>query len=263
MDSQPRSGVRNNAFVELVGRAGLASDICWLLGMTIGLGFTVLAAYAFPYPESRAGIFFAYLCVMLRLALYFAFADRWKESGGALIGKLVTFGLVAGFFELLADYWLVNGVTSGRLVYTSGRDVVLLASPLYMPFAWACVIAEFGYLICRLYSILSVRRNALQAAAIASVAGGLAAGFSIGLYEYFAYRAGWWFYEAARAMIGRYCALYIPVGEVLMFAAFLPIFARAAERKENPVFGAMAYGALFGGCIFAAYAIAHTALERF
>ena len=55
----------------------------------------------------------------------------------------------------------------------------------------------------RLYSLF---RGAPWGAWAASLVGGLTAGVFIGLYEYFAFRAGWWKYEPARVMIGPYCA---------------------------------------------------------
>ncbi|MEO8305439.1 MAG: hypothetical protein ABI724_15080 [Betaproteobacteria bacterium] len=52
---------------------------------------------------------------------------------------------------------------------------------------------------------------------IASIVIAIAAGVTIGFYEYFAYRAGWWKYAPANAMIGCFCARFIPLGEAFVF----------------------------------------------
>jgi hypothetical protein len=65
--------------------------------------------------------------------------------GGETLVALFRLGIVAGLFELIVDWWLVNGIANGRLDYLGAPDVVLLASPIWMPLAWACVIVEFGY----------------------------------------------------------------------------------------------------------------------
>ena len=98
-------------------------------------------------------------------------------------------------FEVIVDWWLVHGVTNGRLDYLGAKDVVLLASPLWMPVAWACVIVELGYPAIRLFGMLRTRMDLRRAALPASIVIAIAAGITVGFYEYFAYRAGWWKYE--------------------------------------------------------------------
>ena len=195
------------------------------------LGLTLAAAFVFP----GHGLIFAYLAVTVRLALYTQ-AAGWP--GGEYFDQMLRLGLVAGFFEIFADYVLVRLLVSGRLVYLT-RDAVLLESPLYMPFAWACVIVELGYVSVRLYSLF---RGAPWGAWVASLVGGLTAGVFIGLYEYFAFRAGWWKYEPARVMIGPYCAAYIPLGECLMFLVMLPLLTWLGQRNESPVAAGLQWG---------------------
>jgi len=153
-------------------------------------------------------------------------------------------------------------VTSGRLVYLTGNDVVLLGSPVWMPLAWACVIVELGYPALRLFRYLQQRMAAQSAAVIASLVCGVAAGVTVGAYEYLAYRAGWWKYEPAHAMIGEYCALYIPLGGFLMFLAFVPIAARALADDERPLAVSIIGGARFAAAIAVGYVLAYYLLER-
>jgi hypothetical protein len=236
-----------------------SSDAAWAAGMTIGLTLTLVAAFA-PLPTA-GGTMCAYLGLFLRAALYASAGEWLRGRGGATIVALLRLGLVAGAFELVVDWWLVNGVTNGRLDYLGTRDVVLLASPIWMPLAWACVIVELGYPVVRLFSVLRTRMSARAAAIVASCVVAVFAGVTIGFYEYFAFRAGWWRYAPAHAMIGSFCALFIPVGEAFMFLAMLPIAARALAREDRPVTSAVVGGFAFSIAIWLGYALAYLLLE--
>ena len=247
------------AFERRLRELSPASDRVWLAGLSVGLALTLVAAFA-PLPAG-GGTMCAYLGLLVRAAVYLQAGDSLSDRGGAVLRGLLHMGIVAGLFELIVDWWLVNGITNGRLDYLGARDVVLLASPIWMPLAWACVIVELGYPALRLFSLLRMRINPSAAAIIASLVAGLAAGVTVGFYEYFAHLAGWWRYEPARHMIGAYCALFIPVGEALMFLSILPIAARTFARDDRPVASSLAGGALFAAAIFGGYAIAYALLE--
>ena len=247
------------AFARRLGELSPASDAFWLAGMGTGLGLTVVAAFL-PLPAG-GGTACAYLGLLVRSALYLRAGETLSGRGGAVLAGLLRLGLVAGLFELVVDWWLVACVANGRLDYLHARDVVLLVSPIWMPLAWACVIVELGYPAIRLFGILRARTTAGRAAALASAATGVGAGITVGFYEYFAFRAGWWKYAPAHAMIGSFCALFIPVGEALMFLAILPVTARAFSRDDRPVASAIEGGATFAAAIFAGYAVAYVLLE--
>jgi hypothetical protein len=236
-----------------------ASDRIWLAGLTIGLTLTLIAAFA-PLPPG-GGTMLAYLGLLVRSALYLRAGDVIPDRGGAVLRGLIGIGMVAGLFELIVDWCLVNVVTNGRLDYREARDVVLLASPIWMPLAWACVIVELGYPALRIFALLRRRMNPARAAMIASMIAGLSAGITVGFYEYFAYLAGWWQYAPAHYMIGGYCALFIPVGEAFMFLTILPVAARTFARDDRPVASAIEGGAIFSLAIFAGYALAYALLE--
>lgn len=227
--------------------------------MTIGLALTLVAAYA--RLPAGGGTMLAYLGLFIRGALYLRAGDALRDRGGAVLAGLVRMGIVAGLFELIVDWWLVNGVTNGRLDYLGARDVVLLASPIWMPLAWACVIVELGYPALRIFALLRQRMNPSSAAILASIVAGISAGITVGFYEYFAYLAGWWRYAPAHFMIGGYCALFIPVGEAFMFLTILPIAAHTFAREDRPVASAVEGGAMFGAAIFVGYALAYALLE--
>jgi len=248
-------------FLVRVDELGAASDRAWIVALLIGLSFTLIAAYVFPYPRSSSGKFWAYAGLLIRAAIYLASGESLRGRGGETLARLFKLGLVAGAFELLIDWVLIHGAQSGRLVYLTGNDVVLLGSPIWMPLAWACVIVELGYPAVRLFGIWRARMGARGAAALATLLCAAGAGTTVGFYEYFAYRAGWWKYEPAHAMLGDFCALYIPLGEFLMFLAILPVAARGIGDDERPTATAIVAGAWFAAAIALGYAIAYLMLE--
>jgi hypothetical protein len=169
--------------------------------------------------------------------------------------------LVAGLLEILVDWALIHWLPTGRLVYLTGNDVVLLGSPVWMPIAWACVIVELGYPAIRGYGLVRNRWSRMTAAVVVSTAVAIQAAITIGFYEYFAYRADWWKYERARVMLGDFCAVYIPLGEFFMFLPVIPIMARAIANTDRRTAAAIESGAMFAAAIAAGYALAYVLLE--
>jgi hypothetical protein len=249
------------AFLVRLAQLSAASDRAWLAALLVGLIFTAIAAYAFPYPQSPSGKFWAYFGLLIRAAIFMRAGIRLQGRGGETLARLFALGLVAGAFELPIDWALIHWVKSGQLVYLSGNDVVLLGSPIWMPLAWACVIVELGYPALRLYGLWRARMSARTAAIVTTLLIAVAAGNTVGFYEYFAYRAGWWKYLPAHAMLGGFCALYIPFGEFLMFLAILPIAARGVGDDLHPRAAAIEAGARFAIAIAVGYGIAYALLE--
>ena len=249
----------NPNFLRRLNELCSRSDRVWITAMLTGLGFALLAAYPFAFTPS--GKFWAYAGLMIRAGLYLWAGEALRGRGGETIVRLFRLGLVAGTLELLVDWGLIHWVRNGRLVYLTENDVVLLGSPIWMPVAWACVIVELGYPAIRLYGIL--RRKVSQTAAVvsATLVVAAAAGLTIGFYEYFAYRAGWWRYERANAMLGNYCALYIPLGEFFMFLPVLPIAEAALKDDQRPIESALLPGTAFAAAIAVGYAAAYLLLE--
>jgi hypothetical protein len=238
-----------------------ASDRLWLVALGTGLGFTLIAAY--PFAHTPSGNFWAYAGLLIRGGLYLWAGDRLRGRGGDALDALFRLGLVAGLLEILIDWALIHWVPTGRLVYLTGNDVVLLGSPIWMPLAWACVIVELGYPALRAYALLRRRVPMLTAAITVSVGNGLLAGVTVGFYEYFAYRADWWKYEPARVMIGEFCAVYIPLGEFFMFLPVIPIAARAIGQPDHRRAASVESGALFALSIAGGYCLSYLLLEVF
>lgn len=247
------------AFNDRLKRLSVRSDVFWILGMTVGLGTTLLAAFVHFAPTS--GEFFVYAGLLLRGSLYLWAGDARRDQGGDVLSFLFQMGLVAGLFELLVDWGLVNLVSSGRLVYAPTPDLVLLASPLWMPVAWACVITELGYPALRLFGFLRAKMSMTRAAILSSLVIGISAGVMVGFYEYFADLAGWWKYETARVMIGSACAVFIPLGEAFMFFFILPVAARVMAKSDRPLAAKLEGGVIFAMAIAGGYGLAYGLLE--
>jgi hypothetical protein len=249
----------NPRFERRMNELSPASDRVWMFGLVTGLSLTLVAAY--PFAHTPSGNFFAYAGLLVRGCAYLWAEDTLRGRGGEALGTLFRVGIVAGLLEILIDWALIHWVPTGRLVYLTGNDVVLLGSPIWMPLAWACVIVELGYPALRLFSLLKQGRSTMSAAAMASIPVAVMAGVTIGFYEFFAYRADWWKYEPARVMLGDFCAVYIPLGEFFMFLPVIPIVARAFANEERRTAAVIEGGALFAGSIAAGYAIAYALLE--
>lgn len=253
------SRLEEPGFLRLVKELSVKSDITWFAGLNVGLGSILIAAYLLPF--SPSGNFWAYAGLFIRAALYLRSGESLKGHGGEILSGLFKMGLVAGTFELLVDWGLIHWVSSGRLIYLTGNDIVLLGSPVWMPLAWACVIVELGYPAIRLFGLFKARMTTYKSAVAASVLIALAAAVTVGFYEYFAYRANWWRYEKANAMIGDYCALYIPLGEFFMFLFILPIAARVFSGSERRLVAFIDGGVWFALAIGAGYTLAYLLLE--
>jgi hypothetical protein len=235
------------------------SDRVWLIGLATGLSLTLVAAY--PFAHTPSGNFFAYAGLLIRGGLYLWAGDALRGRGGDAVVTLFRVGGVAGLLEILIDWALIHWLPTGKLVYLTGNDVVLLGSPIWMPLAWACVIVELSYPALRVFGVLRRRIGRATALTIAAGSTSVMAGVTIGFYEYFAYRADWWKYEPARVMIGDFCAVYIPLGEFFMFLPAIPIMARALARPEQRTAAALESGGLFAVSIAVGYGIAYLLLE--
>lgn len=255
------SSLYDPRFLRRLDELGPASDGIWFLAIVVGLSFTLIAAYFFPFQTSPSGKFWAYAGLFVRASLYLGARDYLKGRGGEIFYRLFLMGLVAGVFELLVDWGLIHWVKNGKLVYLTENDVVLLGSPVWMPLAWACVIMEMGYPALRLYGIFKRKMGEGVASLLSSILIGIGAGVTVGFYEYFAYKAGWWKYEPAHAMIGSFCALFIPFGEFLMFLFVLPIAAAVIADEEKPLAAPIYGGACFAVAIAGGYAFSYLILE--
>jgi hypothetical protein len=139
-------------------------------------------------------------------------------------------GTVAGFVELGADSFLVQ--MTGTLVYPESLPM-LLDSPLYMPLAWAIVIAQLGYLGVRLDEAYG-RRAAMAGPSVVSM-------LLVGFYEYGAYYAGIWEYVGGPLFVLGTVPLYVVVAEGITFATLYEFV-----RLDRPIWAGVGFGLVIG-----------------
>lgn len=112
-----------------------------------------------------------------------------------------------------------------------------------MPFGWALVAAQLGY--------LAVRLDETYGRRIAILVPGIVAMVGIGYYESLAHLIGLWEYVLAPfAMVAR-VPIFIALGEGLMFALLIYILDR-----NDPVLAGIGFGVV----IFISYGLAYTGL---
>jgi hypothetical protein len=166
----------------------------------------------------------------------------------ALLGRLILFGLLAGFVELAADAWIV-GVTH-TLDYSIGGGPMLWRSPAWMPFAWEGVAVQFGCIGMFLIERLGWR-GALVTGAIGAI--------NIPYYEELARLIHWWQYRGIAMFPGTHTPWPIIIGEFLIAACF----AWYATWLRKPGVGRTALaGVCAGASIFAGYALPYWVFLR-
>jgi hypothetical protein len=126
-------------------------------------------------------------------------------------------GLVLGFVELPGDWFAWR---FGGLRYPG--DTPLLASPLYMPFAYVPAVLQFGYIAWWAAQHWSLPK----AGVVLAVVGGS----TMPLYETVAKAAKFWSYEGVNMIFGT-TPLYIILAEVLLAAA-LPFALHRLHRQS-------------------------------
>ena len=161
-----------------------------------------------------------------------------------LVGRLLGFALVAGLAELLADAYLVESTKT--LLYPR-PEPMLWHSPLYMPFSWAVVLTQIGYL----GWLLLGRLRAWQVGLLLVPASGIL----IPLYENWAIQAGWWHYQLAPEWWG--VPRYIYVAEALLMLPVPALLQLALGRGGRwvPLAGLLEGAAMLLACLVA-FAIA-------
>lgn len=148
------------------------------------------------------------------LFIFFAFV----VDKSALFKKLLVFALVAGFTELISDWYLVS-VTKTLVYYQP--EPTLVSSPMYMPFSWGVILLQVGYLGWQLG-----HREKLWITAIVTVLLGCCI---VPFFEYWAYGANWWYYQNCNMV--HYVPYYIIASEGLICAALPWIFDKL--EKSN------------------------------
>lgn len=194
-----------------LSKAEKLRDIVVFSTMGLAVGVLVLCAFVWPGWEG------AFIWGFLFFAVYSIYAWIAKDR---LMWRFIIFSLIAGFVELIADWWLV--VHTKTLIYPAGEPMIW-ESPAYMPFAWAVVLVQIGYI-----GYIIHQRSNLK---IATIAVGVLGCIVIPFYEYLAINAGWWSY--VNAPLWGIVPKYIYIAEGLLMLTIPDLFDRS--DKASPV----------------------------
>ncbi len=239
---------------KLADGLGLETDLWWLAMMMAGLLATFLAAFAYP----GAAQFWVWFTVVLRLSMAVGIS---QQPWGGVFGQLLPFGLAVGAFSIFGDFLLVNWHERGQRVYPEGTGV-LLASPLYVPLFWACLVVEYGYAILRLWGLLEKKLGGETGTYVAMLLGGVLVALWTACTDFWAVKAGWWTYKPGVREIKESCALYVVIGQFLIFVPFLHLFGRFLACPGTRLYSAVRHGAIYGLVIFLGYIAGHALVER-
>jgi len=232
----------------------LQTDLWWLAMILTGFLATFLAAFGFP----SAGSFFAWLAVLVRLAIA---AGVSQQPFGGIFARLLPFGLAAGLFSIFGDHMLVSWSERGQRVYPEHTGV-LLSSPLYIPLMWACLMVEFGYVTVRLYGLVGKQVTGDLPFYAALLAGGVIAALWTACMDFWAVKARWWSYQPGEVILGGACALYVVIATFFIFCAFLPLFLGFLSCSGTRLYASIRYGLMYGFVMFVSYVVAHLLVEH-
>lgn len=180
-----------------------------LVTMVLTLGIALLdAKLALGYKSASFLAFGMYGVITIM-------AFKWRDS---FLKKLLIFGLFAGFTELIADNWLVNGINS---LFYPIEEEHLWASPVYMPFAWAVILIQVGYL----GGLISMKHNLVKSILVSFLIGMC----FIPIFETCAKFAGWWHYDSINVFVNT--PYYIIFGEGLICAAIPLVFHKMVRTS--------------------------------
>jgi len=202
--------------------------------------FTAMAAAIgglYYFSKHPAGYVTAAIWSYGMFAVYIIY---WLISKDKIFKRLIAFAITAGIVELFSDAYLVS--VTETLVYPP-EGPMIWESPAYMPFSWAVVLIQIGYISWLVHGKLGPWKDGL-----------LMVGFSavlIPIYENFAIHAGWWSYENAKMIFGVPYYIYIAEG-LLMF--LVPYFLIKCLKRNIKY--SIFYGVLEGIVMLIACAIA-------
>lgn len=207
-----------------------------IVSMIVTLGITLLAAkYDWGYES-------AFILATGMYAILTSFAFITADS---FLKRLLLFGLIAGIVELIADKWLVHDISS--LVYPANEPKIWY-SPNYMPFAWAVVLVQVGYL----GWMISTKKKMIEAMILCMIIGIC----FIPVFEECAYYAEWWYYNPCKMLF--HTPWYIIISEGLI-CFFLPaIYFTQAKSRTLVTIG---FGIAEGLWILVSYFIMYKIIE--
>jgi len=183
-----------------------------------GIAFVILADFVLTSIDSvTKWCYVGFIDIILTALLLLLFVSM--RISRPLLGRLILVGFVAGLCELFTDASGQYVVHS--LIYPRG-ELIIWASPLYMPLSWFVTLTYLGYISWRLRALLGWR--------IAILLCGLIGAVDIAVFEEISYYGGWWRYVPTHFMFG-HTPVYVALFEGLVVAA-LPLLFHRLERRS-------------------------------
>ncbi|PTB95911.1 hypothetical protein C9994_09730 [Marivirga lumbricoides] len=183
---------------------------------TIIVSAIVLMGWSCFSAITAAGPWSAFFITFLLYIFFWCYALYFKNP---LLLRLTIIATIAGILELVTDFYLVETINS--LNYPQ-NEMMLWASPAYMPFAWSNVLVQLSFI----GVLLTNRLGVLKASIILCIAGGM----YIPIYEHLANNAGWWNYNPDTTMIFN-APLYVIVCEAFISLS-LPAIMNYSEHHK-------------------------------
>jgi len=174
--------------------------------------------------------------------MFSVYVIYWLKTKDKIFGRIILFAITAGFAELFADAYLVN--VTETLVYPS-PEPTLWESPAYMPFSWAVVLIQIGYIAWLLQGKLGVWKDGLMMVAFSALL--------IPLYENFAIHAGWWSYQNAKMIGGVPIYIYIAEGLLMFFVPFFLTRCLKKDIKYSFIYGLLEGAVMLVACVVAIF----------
>lgn len=188
-----------------------------IISMIVTLGVTLLSAYY------KWGFESAFILATGMFAILTSFALITSDT---FLKKLLLFGIVAGTTELIADKWLVENIQS--LVYPSGEPKIW-CSPNYMPFAWAVVLIQVGYL----GWLISRKEKMIEAMILCLIIGVC----FIPVFEQCAFYANWWYYNPCKMLLNTPWYIIISEGLICFFLPAIFFYETTHGKKLAIILG--------------------------
>ena len=183
--------------------------------------------YTIVVAITNAGAMSASVLTLIVFPSYLAYTLITRNP---LMIRLMIFGFVLGWVELIADHFAV--VTADSLRYYPNEEPYMVwTSPLYMPFAWTEVALQVA--------LLGIRLTQRWGLGLASLVLMIAGGAYVFFYENLAKAAGWWHYENV-AMLWN-TPYFISGAEMLLFLILPAVMLLIIKQ---PLWKAALWGAL-------------------
>ena len=220
-----------SGFVKMAYRKlGLRNEASFIVSTILAtLGFSMLDAWL-DWGNTSA--------FLLSIGMFVCIAWYAYKTADSFMQRLLLLGISAGITELIADKWLVEGI---HVLQYPAHEATLLASPAYMPFAWAVILIQIGY-VSYIYTFKKAKIPAAVFSLIIAIIG-------LPIFNFFAKNAHWWEYSSTESAFLD-TPHFIIMGNILICLVLPGIFRNQLNSSASK---SVLSGILLGLWIFASF----------